>query len=113
MSDIAEVYRCQNEAEALVLINMLRQHGIQARLVGEHLHGAIGELPPGRDTALQIWTQTSDQAAARELLLNYERNRKENPAQPQRPGWTCPRCDTEVEPPFDVCWNCLYDPSAC
>ncbi len=28
-------------------------------------------------------------------------------------GWTCPKCGTDVELPRDVCWNCLYNPSAC
>ena len=113
MTDITEVYRCQNEAEALILVNMLLEHGIQARIVGEHLQGAIGELPPGRDTALQLWTPATDQATARKLLQDYESRRQDNPAQSQKIGWTCPRCGTDVEAPFDVCWNCLYDPSAC
>jgi len=29
------------------------------------------------------------------------------------PGWTCPKCGTDVEFPRDSCWNCLYNPSAC
>lgn len=113
MTDIVEVYRCQNEAEAVILINTLLEHGIHARVVGEHLQAAIGELPPGRDTALQLWTNLADQAAARAILQEYEDGRKETSAQVPGPGWTCPRCHTNVEPPFQVCWNCLYDPSAC
>ena len=28
-------------------------------------------------------------------------------------GWTCPKCGTDIELLRDVCWNCLYNPSAC
>jgi hypothetical protein len=28
-------------------------------------------------------------------------------------GWTCPKCDTDIELHRDVCWNCLYNPNAC
>ncbi len=28
-------------------------------------------------------------------------------------GWTCPKCGTDIELLQDVCWNCLYNPSAC
>ncbi|MEZ6127753.1 MAG: DUF2007 domain-containing protein [Planctomycetaceae bacterium] len=113
MTDIVEVYCCANETEGQLLTNMLADHGISAQLVGQLLQGAIGEIPAGPATAPRILVQASDRDHARSLIADYEARGRETRHQIPTRGWTCPRCGTDIEADFDVCWNCLYNPSAC
>ena len=112
MSDqdsIVEVYCAKNEAEARLIETMLKEAGVECRVVGQFLTGAVGEIPPGMASSPGIWVPANRLEAAREVLDNWEAARG-----PFRvPSWTCPRCDTEIESGFDTCWNCLYCPAAC
>lgn len=39
------VYRASNTLEAHIILNLLRQTGIEGHVSGEYLQGAMGELP--------------------------------------------------------------------
>jgi hypothetical protein len=39
------VYRAANSLEAHIVLNLLRQAGIEGHISGEYLQGAMGELP--------------------------------------------------------------------
>lgn len=56
--------------QAQLLVSMLASEGINAHVQGEHLLGAMGELPA--IGLLSIWVQDGDAVRARELVLAYE-----------------------------------------
>jgi len=78
------IYEPENLLEAEMLLGMLANEGITARLVGEHLLGAIGELPVAGLLGLLVQDDLAQQAS--ELIAAY------NEAQPL-PGDAPP--DTE------------------
>ena len=112
MSDIAEVYRAANPVEADLLVGMLQVHGIEAKAIGNELASAVGEIPVW-EAAPRIWVPQSDAEQARQLILDHQTGDKTQETQRDPRGWTCPRCDTEIESGFDICWNCQYNPAAC
>lgn len=65
------VYEPANAVQAHVLQDVLRQHGITSFVSGEHLQGAIGELPAG--SLLRLLVDDADWSAARRALDEWER----------------------------------------
>lgn len=68
------VYEPENLLEAQMLLGMLASEGVTARLTGEHLLGAIGELPVAGLLGLLVMEQQAQRAS--ELIAAY------NTAQP-------------------------------
>lgn len=64
------LYEAANAVEAHMLIDLLRQDGLTAYIHGEHLQGAIGELPAAGLVRLVIDEQ--DHARARALIERWE-----------------------------------------
>lgn len=65
------VYEPASAVQAHVLQDVLRQHGIRSFVSGEHLQGAIGELPAG--SLLRLLVDDADWSAARRALVEWER----------------------------------------
>lgn len=65
------VYEPSNAIQAHVLQDVLRQHGIASHVQGEHLQGAIGELPAG--SLVRLLVDEADYEAARRALQDWER----------------------------------------
>ena len=68
------IYEPENLLEAEMLMGMLTSEGITARLTGEHLLGAIGELPVAGLLGLLVMEDQAQHAS--ELIAAY------NAAQP-------------------------------
>lgn len=64
------VHEAANALEAHVLKDVLRQQGISAQVLGEHLQGGIGELPLGG--LIRLVVDEGDAARARQLLREWE-----------------------------------------
>lgn len=64
------VYEPASSVQAHILQDVLRQQGIASHVQGEHLQGAIGELPAG--TLLRLLVDDADYAAARRVLDDWE-----------------------------------------
>jgi len=65
------VYEPASAVQAHVLQDVLRQHGITSFVSGEHLQGAIGELPAG--SLVRLLVDDADWAPARRALEEWER----------------------------------------
>jgi len=63
-----EVYRARNLPEAHSIRIALEESGIQVRIEGELLQGAVGDLPPGWTTAPRILVEESRVAAAQKII---------------------------------------------
>ena len=98
------VYTSSNFVLIGQLQEVLSSYGIGSFVKNQHLFGAIGELPEF-ECWPELWvTDDADRQRAIEVVSAYV-------AQPldDRPGWTCPSCAEDIEPPFDSCWNCGTD----
>ena len=78
------IYEPGGLLEAQMLVAMLASEGISAHLSGEHLLGAVGELPAQGLLALQVADAQAERA--QQLITAY------NAAQPL-PGDDCDECD--------------------
>ena len=81
MEDLREkVYECTFAVEAHMICDLLARAGISARVDGELLAGAIGELPLGSNIKVRV--DPSRTAEAREVIDEWER--LQPPPEPNR-----------------------------
>lgn len=71
------VYEASHATEAHMLVDLLKQQGIGAHILGEHLQGAIGELPAAG--LVRVVVEDEDVDAARAVIADWE---GANPAPP-------------------------------
>lgn len=64
------VYEASNAVEAHMIADLLQQEGIAAHVQGEHLQGAIGELPAAGLVRLMV--DESEYEKARRLIQRWE-----------------------------------------
>jgi hypothetical protein len=67
-----EVYRARDTAHAYLLASALEAAGIRARVDGEYLQGALGDLPLGWSTSPRVLVAEADAAQARTILERTE-----------------------------------------
>lgn len=93
------VHAAANLVEAHLLVDLLADRGIRARVLNANAASVAGELPV--DQAMpQVWVDdAADAARAREVIEEFSRA----PAGPTR---TCPACGEESPGSFDLCWSC-------
>ena len=87
--------------EAVLLVDLLSEHGIRARVLNANASSLAGELPI--DAALpQVWVDDPSHAVrAREVIDTHFRTRGH-----LGPPVTCPKCGEENPSSFDLCWAC-------
>jgi len=102
MAEVVEVYSAPTEAEAHLLVQRLADHGIAARIVGEILRTAMGEIPAFHASP-RIWVSEDDAERARCLLHGWDRKSRSGP---RSPAWECPICTAHVDEGFQICWSC-------
>jgi len=91
---------CANLAEAHLLLGLLTQAGIDARVFNENLAGATGEIP-FIETWPEIWLEDpADEPRARAILRDVETT-------PTDSGTVfCPQCKEANPANFETCWKC-------
>jgi hypothetical protein len=77
------LYEASNAVEAHMLVDWLRQEGIEAHIHGEALQGAIGEIPAAGLVRLVV--PEENHAAARASIERWERTQTDSPAVPHSP----------------------------
>lgn len=94
-----KVHTAATLAEAHLLVDLLADRGIRARIFNANASSLAGELPI--DAALpQLWVEDpADAPRAREVIDEFVRL----PPQPTR---KCPACGEANPGSFDLCWNC-------
>jgi hypothetical protein len=95
-----KILTAANLPEASLLVDLLAQHGIRARVLNANASSIAGELPI--DAARpRLWVDNPDHAArAREITDIYLRTRNLGPPV------TCLKCGEENPSSFDLCWAC-------
>lgn len=69
-ADMKTLYQAANAVEAHMLVDYLRQEGLHAQVLGEHLQGAVGELPAAGLVRLVI--DEAQYEAGREAIARWE-----------------------------------------
>ncbi len=104
--DIVEVYIAADGPEAHFLRNMLIDAGINAEVLGGTVSSSLG-LPAGVEAAPSVLVHKADEARAREILTEWEKqHRKPHPDDEPRRAWKCPNCSELVDEEYELCWNC-------
>ena len=93
------VHAAATLAEAHLLVDLLADRGIRARIFNANASSLAGELPI--EAALpQVWVEdAADAKRAREVIDSFARA----PAAPTR---KCPACGEDNPGSFDICWKC-------
>lgn len=65
-----KIYEAANAVEAHMIADMLKQEGVEAHVHGQHLQGAIGELPAAGFISVQV--DEADYVQAREFIQRWE-----------------------------------------
>jgi hypothetical protein len=77
MARMKTLYQAANALEAHMLADLLKQEGLQAQVLGEHLQGAVGELPAGGFVRLLI--PDEQHSAARAVIERWEATQVSDP----------------------------------
>jgi len=86
--------------DAQMVLDELKAAGMQARISGSYLSGAIGEVPP--DELISVWVDSDRQYdRAREVVADFEATQRLSGA--DKP---CHQCQEKLAPQFGRCWNC-------
>jgi hypothetical protein len=101
---VVEIYSAADAQEAWLIHGELVNAGVEARVVGDHLQNAVGDLP-AVSIAPRIWVNASQVAAARELIVRLLEDLRESKIHPGQ-TWSCAQCRETNEPNFAICWNC-------
>jgi hypothetical protein len=96
---VKKVHTAATLAEAHLLVDLLADRGIRARIFNANASSLAGELPI--DAAWpQIWVEDpADAPRAREVIEAFVRL-------PPQPTKKCLSCGEENPGSFDLCWNC-------
>lgn len=79
-----QLYQPASAVEGHMLAHLLQQQGIEATVLGEHLQGAIGELPAAGLVRLVVAEE--DHARAREIIERWEATAVVDPVQRPAPS---------------------------
>lgn len=94
------VYTAADLPDAYILLGLLAQQGIAARVFQEHARGGVGELPAS-ETWPEVWVEDDrDFERARAVVHDYEGT------QGVQGSRRCPHCGEESPASFKLCWNC-------
>ena len=89
-----------NLQDAYLLLHALEHAGVAARVLNEHAHGALGELP-FTQAYPEIWIDDETLLARGQAIVRAYRQ-SPDAGEPRR----CPACGEENPASFELCWRC-------
>jgi hypothetical protein len=94
------VYVARQRFDAYLVADRLNQAGVRAHVFNEHMSSIVGDVPP--DVAQpQVWIADDlDEARAREVLREMERDAARTTPR------SCRACGEQSPGSFDLCWKC-------
>ena len=96
-----KVYSAENQLDAQRVADSLEGAGINCRVHGTYLSGAVGELPPG--DIVSVWIEdAADFDKARLIIKSIEREA----LVPTGRDVNCPQCGEQLGSQFSHCWQC-------
>ena len=98
---MVKIYSAPNSAAVHNLKNVLKVHGIECTVRGEHLTAGVGEIPPV-EAWVELWLVDEAKADEAKRILSEISSTAGEP-------WTCSGCGESVDAGFGQCWNCQAD----
>ena len=94
------IYSAANLPDAHIIVGLLGQAGIAARVFNENAQGGVGEIPFVHAWP-EVWLEEeTDSERALELIRGFEQG-KDTEGQV-----ACPACGESNPGNFEVCWKC-------
>ena len=94
------IYSACNSLEAHSVKGLLESKGVNARLTGEALGAAMGELP-ANVVEVKVWVEQWQWQRAQGIVSDYQRT--------DYYDWHCSQCGEVNQGQFELCWNCQCD----
>ena len=95
-----KVYESFNLSHVGQLQSVLESNGIRTFLKNQFASSVMGEIPFVEICPQLFVLREQDIGKAKSLLQLSDEHEESSPA------WVCPKCHSEVDGPFEVCWNC-------
>ena len=87
-----------NLVVATLWADLLRQAGVETRVLRAYASSILGELPPDQSLP-EVWVaDPADHERALRLLDELRH--------PLVRHWSCPACGETIDGPFEQCWQC-------
>lgn len=94
------IYGAADLPDAHIVLGLLHQAGIEARVLNQHARGGLGDLPFG-EVYPEVWIDNDgDRERARQIVEAYQAKAVDAGVR------HCPNCGEESPGNFDQCWNC-------
>lgn len=93
------IYKAENTLEANIVKGLIQTAGIECKIKGEMLQGALGEIPYDQ-AQVSVQVYAIKERHARQILVNYQQVKQ------SAPDWVCPNCNEHNGSTFDFCWSC-------
>lgn len=101
-----KIYAAADLPQAHLLLHMLAEAGIKARVLNENMQGGTGEIP-FIHTWPELWLDNpDDQNAAEKIIREFESRKTSSDTM------MCTACGEENPANFETCWQCgalLYE----
>ena len=98
------LYQAQDLPQAQLVIDLLDQHGIAAKMNNSNAAAALGDIP-FTHAYPEIWLiHESDLKKSRQLIAEFEKPLSDE-------QWHCQHCNEASPISFETCWNCDQDRS--
>ena len=94
------VHKASNLPEAHLLLGLLEQHGIGARIFNANASSLAGEIPVDQARP-QLWVEDPGHFERARLLIDEYLARN-----PWAPPKRCASCGEENPAAFELCWAC-------
>ena len=96
------LYQAQDLPQAQLLIDLLSQNGIAAKMQNCNAAAALGDIP-FTHAYPEIWlVNESDFTQSRQLIAEFEK-----PLSDEK--WYCQNCNEASPISFETCWNCQQE----
>lgn len=94
------LYTASDLPDAYLMLGLLEQHGIEARVFNENAQGGVGEIP-FTHAYPEIWlVDERDFTRGRELVDRYQA------AETPVAEVLCAACGERNPDNFEICWHC-------
>ena len=101
-----KVYASADRSQIEIVSQLLREEGIESRVLNEHTSAVLGDIPFLKAHP-EVWVREEDQLRAKAVVARFEsgETRDERQVEP----WRCSACGETIEGQFTQCWNCTVD----
>ncbi|MBT3224173.1 MAG: DUF2007 domain-containing protein [Proteobacteria bacterium] len=103
--ELVEVFSSHDSAEARLIAEALKQHGLQPAVFGEGLAATVGMSGFVLPARVMVPAEEADEARVAIAVIEEMENEERTEGEPE----VCPACGAKWEPGFFECWQCQHE----